>query len=315
MSAPAQLAFDFSEPPVSVPGGPLEYGPLESVSVGRNSETAELSSLNDETFSLLPGKSPDGHWLPIPYQLKVSNRAKQVYLRVEPGRGLQVTIPRRYPKREIPSIVQSQREWVLEALADLDARTPVRYRQWPPTELGLRAMSTFVSVEYEHTPSAESATLMRFPVTESAVTNTYGEKEYGERLRIRVDVHDKPLVAECIASALKLIAKRTLEPWLQRCAANAGLNYKRMIVRGQRTVWGSCSSTGTISLNYKLLFLEPDMVEYVLLHELAHTRHMNHSASFWGYLERLVPNARGYDEALNDAGRVVPPWLELAGTR
>jgi len=69
-----------------------------------------------------------------------------------------------------------------------------------------------------------------------------------------------------------------------------------------------------LSLNYKLVFINPHIVDYVLLHELAHTRHLDHSAAFWRFLDGLKPNARQLDRQLKEAGSQVPPWLELAGT-
>ena len=85
-----------------------------------------------------------------------------------------------------------------------------------------------------------------------------------------------------------------------------------MQVRGQRSVWGSYSSTGTLSLNYKILFLPPELADYVMLHELAHTGVLDHSPAFWSLLETYYPGARQADQRLSNAVRDVPPWLELA---
>ncbi len=250
-------------------------------------------------FLLAPKLDNNGQPKPIPYQLKVSSKARQVYLRVEPGRGLQVTIPKRYPKRSIPALVESQREWITEALIDLDKKTPAIYRQWPPPQLHLRACQTIVNVHFTDTPSAVDASV------------TW---ESPSQLHLVVDTNNKPMVAQCIAKALKPRASEVLGPWLERCAVYSRLNYKRMVIRGQRTVWGSYSSSGTLSLNYKLLFVSPDIVDYVLLHELAHTRHLDHSAAFWRFLDDLIPNSRHLDRQLKEAGSQVPPWLELAGS-
>ena len=93
------------------------------------------------------------------------------------------------------------------------------------------------------------------------------------------------------------------------------LFFARVAVRGQRSVWGSCSSRGTVSLNWKLLFLRPALVDYVLVHELAHTRHLDHSSAFWRLLVSLEPSARALDAELRSAGRFVPHWLEPARGR
>ena len=90
------------------------------------------------------------------------------------------------------------------------------------------------------------------------------------------------------------------------------MTYGKLSVRGQRTLWGSYSSSGTLSLNYKLLFLPPELVDYVVLHELAHTRHMDHSRAFWRLLDKMIPGARDLDDQVNDAATLVPRWLERA---
>lgn len=279
-----QLAFEFSRTPK-----------ILSCKPNLLCEKSEQAGV----FTLTPQANPDGTFPPIPYELKVSAKARQVYLRVEPGRGLQVTIPKRYSKRSIPSLVESQREWITEALADLDAKTPALYRQWPPQQLLLTACDTMVSITYL---PPENDNFMKI------------HWQSPEHLTISVDSTNRPLVAKCIAAALKPRAKSLLGPWLERCSTEHQLRYKRMTVRGQRTVWGSYSSTGTLSLNYKLLFVRPDLVEYVLLHELAHTRYMDHSEDFWNFLDRLAPGAWELDKELKDAGDLTPPWLELVAS-
>jgi len=99
-----------------------------------------------------------------------------------------------------------------------------------------------------------------------------------------------------------------LVPWLARLSLETGLAFRATQIRGQKTRWGSCSSRGTISLNYKLLFLPPHLVRYLMLHELCHTAHLNHSAKFWSFLAALEPDSRALDAEMKGAGRFVPPW-------
>jgi len=81
-------------------------------------------------------------------------------------------------------------------------------------------------------------------------------------------------------------------------------------VRGQKTRWGSFSSRGTLSLNYKLLFLPEPLLRHVILHELSHSVHMNHSDEFWNLLHSLDPDTATHDKQLSEAWKYLPAWLE-----
>ena len=99
-------------------------------------------------------------------------------------------------------------------------------------------------------------------------------------------------------------------PWLERTSDELELPFVRAIVRGQKTRWGSCSTQKTISLNYKLLFLPDELARYLFVHELCHTRHLNHSARFWRLVQSREPNYERLENQLTDAWRYVPLWAE-----
>jgi predicted metal-dependent hydrolase len=84
----------------------------------------------------------------------------------------------------------------------------------------------------------------------------------------------------------------------------------RIVVRSQRSRWGSCSRRGTISLNAKLLFLPPGLVEYVFLHELCHTQRMDHSKAYWALLRRHVPDCKRHARTLRATPGLVPAWVD-----
>jgi predicted metal-dependent hydrolase len=81
------------------------------------------------------------------------------------------------------------------------------------------------------------------------------------------------------------------------------------LVRSQKRRWGSCTRNAQIRLNYKLILLPPELADYVMLHELCHTVHLDHARGFWNLLQSHLPEARRLDKALNDAWRVLPAWM------
>ena len=261
---------------------------------------------------------------PLFYTVRSSPRARRVTLRVVPGRGLVVSVPRRFARRDVPAVVEAHRAWAESALAELARRTPEACRRWPPETLELAAVGRRVAVRL--CPPDPGATApdrsLRGPDEgkreEGRRAGTRRPRAGGARwvdgltLEIAASADDRVGVATAAAAALRAEGRRVLVPRLEALAARHALDYARVAVRGQRSVWGSCSSRGTVSLNYKLLFLSPALVDYVLLHELVHTRHLDHSAAFWRLLESVSPDARALDRELRSAGDRVPPWLELA---
>lgn len=82
-----------------------------------------------------------------------------------------------------------------------------------------------------------------------------------------------------------------------------GGSYCSITVRDQKTRWGSCSSRGTLSFNYRLIFAPPAVLDYVVVHELCHLTHMNHSRSFWGMVESIMPDYKIYRQWLREHGQ------------
>jgi predicted metal-dependent hydrolase len=99
-------------------------------------------------------------------------------------------------------------------------------------------------------------------------------------------------------------------PWLDELSDQTGLFYGNVSVRGQRTRWASCSSKGNINLNYRLLFLSPDVVRYILNHELCHTVHLNHSRVFWSRLASLEPDYKIFNDRAKRGMEEVPEWAK-----
>lgn len=132
----------------------------------------------------------------------------------------------------------------------------------------------------------------------------------GRRIELRCDLTEPMRPLATLRRWVRRSAADVLSARIERLSERHGLPYSSCSVRNQKTVWGTCSADGVIYLNYKLVFLKPKMVDYVITHELVHTRHMDHSPRFWGLLDSLIPGARGLDDALRSAWREIPPWVE-----
>ncbi|NER00558.1 MAG: M48 family metallopeptidase [Cyanothece sp. SIO2G6] len=104
-----------------------------------------------------------------------------------------------------------------------------------------------------------------------------------------------------------------LPQWLASVSQEIGLSYQKVGIRRQKTLWASCSSKSNISLNDKLMFLPFPLIRYILVHELCHTVHLNHSSDFWALVATKDPNYKRADAAIKEAGQYVPDWLTAHG--
>ena len=93
-------------------------------------------------------------------------------------------------------------------------------------------------------------------------------------------------------AGFKATAKKSLPGIVRALAAEMGVTYGNVTVRAQKTRWGSCSSKGNLNFNCLLVLLPENVVKYVVVHELAHRRHMNHGAAFWREVEKYQPTYR-----------------------
>jgi predicted metal-dependent hydrolase len=165
-----------------------------------------------------------------------------------------------------------------------------------PEKLYLQLIDEHWQIEYQAT---EYNGVLLEPATSDA-KNT---------LLIEGMVGDKPLVFNVLEQWLKAKAKATFPEILMSISAECDLPYHRLTIRGQKTRWGSCSSKQNINLNYKLLFFPKEVVRYVFIHELCHTKEMNHSKHFWSLVQQFDPNYRQHRLTLKDSGVFLPVGL------
>ncbi len=107
------------------------------------------------------------------------------------------------------------------------------------------------------------------------------------------------------ANEIKALAKQAraeIPPRVDALAGKIGVTYGRITVRSQVSRWGSCSAKGDLSFNCLLMLCPDEVVEYVIIHELCHRKHMNHSAAFWACVEAHCPDCKAQKKWLKDHG-------------
>ena len=106
-------------------------------------------------------------------------------------------------------------------------------------------------------------------------------------------------------------AKESLIPWITLLAEKRKLKFNRVFIKNQVSLWGSCSEKRNINLNRNLLFISPDLVEYVLHHELTHLEHMNHSKQFWTAFNNVLPEYQELRSKIRSVDpQEIPLWAE-----
>ncbi len=232
------------------------------------------------------------------YTIRESVRAKHVILKISLHDGLVVVVPRGFDVRQVAQILQERRGWINRGLERIERKKRVLEAEsaWDvPKELPLRAINEEWMIEYEQNHS-------------SRITVTIPDEMH---LILSGSTANHALIGRALRSFLLAKARMDLRDLLLALADEHGFVVTKVSVRLQKTRWGSCSTQGAISLNAKLLFLPADLVDYVMIHELCHTVHHNHSADFWLLVQEHLPQAQTLRRTLlDDAWHLVPPWLD-----
>ena len=218
-----------------------------------------------ETITLLSSSGKE-----IPYRLRVSARARRLRITVSGG-GVTVTLPKGVPLREAERFLRHHETWVLAQLEKAS-------RQAKPTALP-------PDVILLH---GEALQLSRI-------------EEPGRIARSRVEISRGRVLVRLPAGS-KLSTRNAAEAWLRQEARaeiekvvieearRMGAMPKSVSIRDQRTRWGSCSSRGGLSFNWRLVMAPPEVLRYVVIHELGHLFEPNHSRDFWTLVARFFPD-------------------------
>lgn len=204
---------------------------------------------------------PDG---PVAVRWQRNTRARRVTLRIDPrGGGVVVTLPPRTARSAGIALLRDHAGWVADKLARLPGAVALAD--------GAEVMLDGAPHRVRHVPGGRGAWI------EAGEIRVAGGAEFVPR-RVR--------------DLLREEAGRRFAALAAGRAAEAGVRPRRVVVRDTRSRWGSCAADGTLMFCWRLVMAPAHVQHYVVAHEVAHLRHMNHGAEFWALVERLTPHRR-----------------------
>lgn len=224
----------------------------------------------------------------VPYELRRSRRARYIRITIGKHNHALLTVPWTQSYKDAVSFLTSQGDWLVENLkANPGKASLFDYLKRNPRIYGMgKTLGLSFSVTNNRKPF---------------IVYSYEQGEAELRIRPNEDADNEVflLLREFAADAL---VKRTYA-----LAHEQGLKVNRVSTRNQSSRWGSCSSQGNLSLNWRLILLRPHLQDHVLYHELAHITEMNHSKAFWDLLARYDPRAQQHNSQLNTAAVKLMP--------
>ncbi len=206
----------------------------------------------------------------ITYTLKRSNKRRSIGLRID-HRGLTVSMPLRASEKWLDTVLQEKAQWVVEKLDGWQARIPVETK-WADGE----------SVDY-----LGEQLMLR---VEKSLFSAPAQQRKNELWVFVKNDHEPNKIEQAVT---RWYQQEALPLFKQRVAHYAPLlnvSTRTVKLSNAKTQWGCCTARGTIHLNIQLIKLPMHLIDYVVTHELAHLREMNHSAAFWREVESVCPD-------------------------
>jgi predicted metal-dependent hydrolase len=217
------------------------------------------------------------HGTPLTYLLNNSARAKRVRISVSDA-GVTLVLPVGLSIRDGEAFLLKNSDWVLQQLERRQKQQAKKSRPPLPKDV-LLLRGKPVRVEFVEEPGR----LARARV-----------EERSDHLYVHIPMGKKMVVPQVLDRWLRELARTEIQETVARLSARMHVSPKTVAIRDQRTRWGSCSSSGTLSFNWRLIMVPPAVMEYVAVHELAHMTVPNHSADFWHLVAQYYP---AYKEA------------------
>jgi predicted metal-dependent hydrolase len=216
-----------------------------------------------------------------PYTIRRSLRARSMRIQLTKGKPIEVVYPRHSSKKAALAFLHSKVAWIAAQQAYIDSLNQVHTLKLPRL-IELPCLQKTFTIQHVLEPDKKKP----------SITERQGT------LVIKTPQASDAQAITTLKRWLKRTAESELTPWLQAISHKTDLSYTSLTWRCQKTRWGSCNQNRAINLNIKLLFLKKEQAQYVMYHELCHTRHMHHNREFWSLLTHFIGNAKVIDREL-----------------
>jgi len=199
----------------------------------------------------------------------IRSRRRTVGLEINEKGELVVRAPLYLPESEIKAVIRSHQKWIEKKLAEMEQRR----QKIKPKSFMTGEKFLYLGQEFPLILSPKPKPSLAF--TGQAFILSAGYQKGGKEL---------------FQKFYRRMARLYLSRRMEQLAQMNGFGFKKFRLSPARTRWGSCSARGTISLSWRLIMAPPEIIDYVIIHELAHTKEKNHSRAFWQLVAQYVPD-------------------------
>ncbi len=219
------------------------------------------------------------HEAQVQVNLKKSSRAKRIILRISQNSGVELVVPKRASEKAAMRFLYNHQEWLFNKLSQV--RPALKNELKDGAKINISGREYIIC----HTGNLRGITTLN-----DNILSVSGEQKF---------------INKKVKDFLKSEAKREISKIAAEHHKNMGVKYQNITLRDTTSRWGSCSQNGNLSFSWRLIFAPYEVLRYVVIHELAHLREMNHSKNFWDIVAKFDANYKQHRKWLKANGKLL----------
>jgi len=219
-------------------------------------------------------------------QLIKSRRAKHISITIKPFKEVRVSVPIQVSFAEAENVVRKKVDWI--------KKHQLKIKSAEQKRTVFNESTNFRTKKHKLIIRKTDGEKLTAGISDGEIKVYYPERLGVEHKSVQF------FIRKVIEEALRIEAKQFLPIRVNELAAKYNFNYNKVFIKNIKSRWGSCSKKGNVNFSLHLMVLPGELIDYVILHELAHTVEHNHSKNFWKVLDKIYGNAKTVDRKLKD---------------